>query len=497
VKTRVRFIERIAAALSREEGFALVLALGVSMVLGIAVTTMADYTFSNTRSASSSSGAQLAYTAAEAGLNDALTTLFSSGSVHTKTFQDGASQTLASNPSYHVSYTWTATVNDPVWTLTGTGTVQNVSQGSRPITHTLKRTLRVQASAGGSGPNMTVWNYIYSDAPPGSPCMPLANNSAIATPLYIRGDLCISNNAHIDVNAAFASAYPTTPQLQVGGKITMGNNAYIGTSSQRLNGVLTGAGCGSTPHNPCSSSDGVWANQYLAQQPTLTKPVIDLATWYKDAAPGPNHPCTSPTGTPPAFDNDTTQNNSLGTVNLTPATAYDCKFVDATGATLGELKWTPSGTPGTPGQMVVSGTVFFDGDLSLNTQVVYSGRGTMYFAGSILFNNNAYFCGILNCTSAWDSTNNLVVMVAGSNAQSPSAAINLTNNAIMQGAMEANGDFTETNNVGVWGAIIAHQVFLSNNAIDHYVPFGTAVPGIPSQTAYTESLAFTTNGFSG
>ena len=36
-------------------------------------------------------------------------------------------------------------------------------------------------------------------------------------------------------------------------------------------------------------------------------------------------------GTPPAFDNDTLQNTSVGTVNLTPTLGYDCQFKDPAG----------------------------------------------------------------------------------------------------------------------------------------------------------------------
>src|SRR5207253_1831886 len=114
-----------------------------------------------------------------------------------------------------------------------------------------------------------------------------------------------SNNAHIDKNAGYTSS---APQLQVGGKITMSNGAYIGTSANRLNAVQTGAGCGSTPHNPCTTADNVWASQYLTAAPNLSKPVIDLDTWYKDAQPGPKHACTSGSF-PGGFDGNTTRDS--------------------------------------------------------------------------------------------------------------------------------------------------------------------------------------------
>jgi hypothetical protein len=60
-----------------------------------------------------------------------------------------------------------------------------------------------------------------------------------------------------------------------------------------------------------------------------------------------------------------------------------------------------------------------------------------------------------------------------------------------------NGDFHETNNVDIWGSIIAHQVYLKNNAIDHYVPFGTPVPGQPAESSYSDTLSFVPNSYDG
>jgi Tfp pilus assembly protein PilX len=473
--------------LKEQRGMVLPMALGIMLVVGILTAAVIDYSVTNGRSAVDSHQRVVAYDAAEQGMNDALSVLYKASDFHSSSALPARSNVSVGQ---NTSYSYSATFVDPVWTITSIGTAPNKTQGSRPVTWTMKRSIRISPSAG-QGVDISVWNYIYSDAPPGS-CLTLSNNSTIATPFYIRGDLCLNNNAHMDANTTFGSLYPTTPQLQVGGKITLANGAYIGTSAARLNKVQTGLGCGSTPHNPCTTADNVWANAYSTTTPALTKPVIDMATWYRDASPGPNHACTSGTF-PGGFDGNTTQDNSLGTVNLTPLSAYDCKFVDSLGNQLGRIAWTP----GSPGTLTVSGTLFWDGNLLFNTSAIYSGRAALYFAGSIVFNNSAYLCGIAGCTSAWDTTSNLIVMVAGSNAQSPSFAFDMQNNAVFQGASMAGGDFNETNNVGVWGSVIAHQVFIANNASDHYVPFGLPVPGQPAQSGFTEALTLSPNSFSG
>jgi len=466
---------------------ALVMAVGIMAVLLVASVTATDYTFANTRSNSSSNAANLASTAAETGMNSAFSVLFNAADYHS-----GSALPSVSNASAGPNgekYSYTGVLNDPVWTITVTGTAPNKTQGGKPWSRTISRKVRITASAPG-GVSTTVWNYLYSDAPSGG-CLNLANNSAIGTPLYLRGDLCLGNNAHIDRNDTFATSFPSTPQVQVGGKITLNNNAYIGTSARKLNGVQTGLGCGSTPHNPCTSADKVWADQYVTSAPNLSKPVIDLATWYRDAAPGPNHPCSSSTGTPPIFDTNSTQDAGAGTINLTPAGSYSCAFTDSTGSTLGSIAWND-----TTNVLTISGTMFFDGNVNFSQGAVYTGRATIYAAGTVSLSGGSV-CGIASCTNSWDSNTNLMVLVAGSNNQSPSFAMSLQNNAQFQGAVECNGDFNESNNAGVWGSVIARQIFIANNAMDHYVPFGTPVPGQPAQGGYTDTLVIVPGSFGG
>jgi hypothetical protein len=43
--------------------------------------------------------------------------------------------------------------------------------------------------------------------------------------------------------------------------------------------------------------------------------------------------------------------------------------------------------------------------------------------------------------------------------------------------------------------VIAHQVYLANNANATYVPFGTPVPGQPAQSGYTDTLVLVPNSY--
>jgi Tfp pilus assembly protein PilX len=484
-----------------DRAVALPMALSIMLVMAITVASVADYTFSNTRNASSSTAGQLAAGAAESGLNNALSVLYASGSPHLRSSLPDVTtpQFLSSTPRYKVSYTYTSTLADPFWTITAVGRVENVTQGSRPVTRTIKRVVQISTSAP-QGSNQTVWNYVYSDAAPGTTCLTINNTAGFTTPVYAKGDLCLGQNAHLDHNPAWGVNSP--PQVQVGGTIKLSNNAYLGTYGAHLNAVQVANGCttqtNATVHS-CTGADPVWADSYITTPPSLTKPVIDPATWYRAAGPGPSHGCTISTGTPPAFDNDGIQNGSLGPVNLTPATAYDCKFTDPVGNVLGQLKWDPPTGGAAYGNLTLSGAIFLDGTLNWTTNAVYHGRGTIYFGGAINFAvNNTYLCGTNSaCNGTWNTNDDLLLLVAGSSAEYPSFAANLANSVKFQGAIEAVGDVNESNGDLLWGSVIAHQVYLSNGATDYYVPFGTPVPGQPGQTAPQESLVFPPNSFAG
>ena len=70
---------------------------------------------------------------------------------------------------------------------------------------------------------------------------------------------------------------------------------------------------------------------------------------------------------------------------------FDCKYYDGSGNLVGLLAWT-SGTPGT---LVVQGTVFIDGNLTFagNDKAVYTGSGTIYVNGTVSMSNGARLCG--------------------------------------------------------------------------------------------------------
>jgi Tfp pilus assembly protein PilX len=483
--------ERIGA----DDGVALVMALMVMVVLLIMATTVIEYTAMDVRSTSNSRQQVQAYSAAEEGMNDALSWFYNNPSQWHSNTPITRGPTSAGPGG--LSYTYTLTPNFPVWTISSTGTAPNRTQGTRPDTRVVSRQVKVGEMS--NGVSINIWNLYFSDVAASTPSNCMHWNAIIEVPFYVRGDLCLDSNADSDPIPGWPPVtLPGAAQLQVGGHIYLTPPGHLGYGSNHLNIVQTGVGCAlynnGTPgatHNPCNSNDNILANQYLTGTQSMTKPTVDLATWYQDALPGPLHNCTSGTF-PGGFDNDGTQNASLGTVNLTPASAYDCQFTDSTGALLGRVKWTP----GSPGTLVVAGTLFWDGNLVVSSSFNYQGRATFYFGGTITLNSSVSVCGQPACASSWNTDTNMLVLVAGSAAQSPSWSINEASSSKMQGAMEAVGDINQNNGATMWGGLIAHQ-FYNLSAHDNWVPFNTGTAGQPSQGTYQEGLSTVPGSYSG
>jgi Tfp pilus assembly protein PilX len=483
----------VVALTKSERGFALVYVLLCMVMLTIMTTSVVQYTVSNSHTAGESNQRNLAFAQAESGLNAAVSWLYNNQS------QWHSTSPITTGPigSNGLTYTYTLTPNFPIWTIKSTGT-STATQGALATTHTVSENLKVGESS--AGINITLWNMYFSDAPAGTPSQCMHWNAIIESPIYVRGDICVDANGDSDAIVGWPPvSLPGAAQIQIGGHVYL-NGGHFGWSgaNPKINKIQTGIGCAQwnsgTPgasHNPCSSADNLWAQQYLTGTPNLTKPTIDLATWYKDSLPGPKNNCTSGTF-PGGFDTDGTQNNSLGTVNLTPVSAYDCKFTDGTGATVGEVKWTP----GAPGTLLINGTVFWDGNLVVSSSFNYTGRATFYFAGTITLNSGVSICGYAACGTSWNTDTNMLVLVAGSANQSPSWAINAAATSKMQGAMEAVGDITQNSGATMWGCLLAHQLY-NLSANDNWKPFNTGTAGQPATGSYQEGLSVVPSSFSG
>jgi len=447
-----------------EAGFALVLALTVVVALGTAVGSVAWYATANFHNSVRSSADQTALALAEAGLNLAYSTL-----------DQAPSPTLASavptSPVTDIQMTggtttFYGTLNGSTWTLYGIGKAVDPQRPGQVVVRQVHGQAALGTGTIGAASN-GAWKYIYSDDP--NSCAQLANNTTINVPLYVRGSLCLSNSAQV-----------TGPAVQVGGKVTLNNQqTSIGTSTTPDSEVHIGGGCstdGVTYHNPCTSSDRVYSSQPADSNLTpLSKPAVDLAGWYQNAQPGPLHPCTSGSF-PGGFDTNTTLDRSRSTVDLTPNTAYDCRVTDASGNLVGRISWTP----GSPGSLIIQGTIFFDGNIRMSQLVnaQYQGRATIYSSGTITLNNQVNLCPVGGCGPNWDPNVNLLAFVAGSSTDSTDFTIG--NNSTFEGAVYCVNDYSAGNSSAVWGPVIARQINISNSTFNNFPPIMNLMSGMPS-----------------
>jgi hypothetical protein len=381
--------------LKDQSGQALVLGLVTMSVLATLTTATLLGVTVNHRSAGHSADADKAFAIAQLGLAYAEGRVYAAAASHTTPAtgatsfsQDGGTGTyLASVGGDGISWTMTATA-----TYNGiTKTVTAQANVPSPITVN----------------DGSVWNYLYADSLTG--CTSLANNTIITVPIFVRGNLCMSNSAQI-----------TGANVEVGGNITFLNTSSIGASSTSkidtlqvagtCNGVAGGTGTCDGNHAP------VWANHVQRTLSTpLNMPTVDLGSNYLTSNPGPatGHDCgAGSTGVPGNFfDNDRIQNNSVANAatNLFPNSDYDCKNASGTS----EIQWNH-----TTNTLTLSGSdarFYFDGNFIVGSSstINYAGQGTLYFSGTVAFNGSSGVCGIANCTSSWNPDVNGMIIVAG------------------------------------------------------------------------------------
>jgi Tfp pilus assembly protein PilX len=463
-----RALQLLLRRLAPERGIALIMALGVSVVLGATVTTAIAYTSSSFRQTTSSKADQVALSLAESGLNIALSQLHSSGNPG----MAGALPTEAGPGERAVPGVgraqWYGTLADNVWTVVGVGLVPNPSPQLSDVMRRVTARVRLGSATQGSG-NNAVWNYVYADDI--SACTTLSNSVNVNVPLYIRGDLCVQNQAKV-----------TSYALQVGGKVSFSNSASVGEPGAPIAEAHIGGGCqvdGGAVVKPCGPSQRVHATVSDDRTTGLTKPPVDLEYWYQNSKPGPRQGCTAGSF-PGGFDNDLVRNGSLPDVDLTPSNAYDCRVYDANGLLVGQISWTggPSGT------LTIAGTIYLDGNVEMQNLnlAVYDGRATIYATGSITLRNHSKLCGVAACDATWQPTQDLLAFVAGTD-------VVIDNFSTFQGAVYAVRDYREGNNAKVWGPIVANRIFLQNSTENHYVPIGTLLPGMPA--TYEDAVTLT------
>jgi hypothetical protein len=240
----------------------------------------------------------------------------------------------------------------------------------------------------------------------------------------------------------------------------------------------------------------VYADNLGTTPPSLSKPPVDLAYWYDNATLGPGDSCSALGN----FDNDATLNVSLGSVDLTPASAYSCsKDTNGDGTPEAEITWAP----GSPGTLTVKGTIYIDGNVTWSNLnlIQYDGLAVIYVSGQVKIKNRADLCGVPACDATWDPRVDLIVFVAGSllseTSSNPTGG-EIGNHVNFQGAMYIVNDFEMDNNTTIWGPVITRSTEIANSALLHAPPFPISwMEGLPADSATVTEVALVQGSYAG
>lgn len=349
-------------AVREEHGVALVMAMLVVVALTISTAALTTLVTSNEKAFGRDRQEMLAFNTAEAGLNYGLSALAQTVDPNGA----AASGAGAWHPTDHLSSGTTVPFNDS----SGTGewwankldarTWRVFARGTSPngqVHRTVSFKVRSATEPGTTIPASQAWAKGLFIANPGSSCFTPTGSANLTISVYVKG--CINLSGSVGIAEPATSSGPSV-EVYAETTIAFGSGAaQIGTSARPVSSVIAPNGCTGKKGIICSQpGSNVYAASYTGPSPNLTKPTIDPAARYSEGLW--NSPvCTTGSFT---FDNDATRNMSVGTVELFPSSAYDCRVYDASGTQVGRLAWNP-GT----GALTITGLIYIDGDLSMNS----------------------------------------------------------------------------------------------------------------------------------
>jgi Tfp pilus assembly protein PilX len=532
----------VSKRLRQEDGIALVMALGITVVLIIFVASMISYTSSNSRAARLSSNDLMARQYADAGLNMAYSMLVNqkviSGGNPTAanllgcngaagaadingpsncaspvakvvcvTAASGCALGAAGSAAVYGFYSGVnpssyngVSVPPSTWLLVSSGYARNpdgatVIKSTTALVHITPLTGDVVAAH---------WNYMFITSPLVANVCAVdfgGNNMTITNPLYAIGNVCITGpNSSIQEDA---QGQPI--DLMIGGKLVLSGSATkagADAAHPLTSGVVVG-GCTvvdvASPTTACNSgSYRYWVGTLDTFIPAAAPEMqaAEILDDYNNSDPGPKHACAAGGLPATTFENDTTQNGTNTAFELTPGSSYTC--VSQSGASTGQMSWNSSTKT-----LTINGNVFLDGNLTITgTGSTYTGSGVIEAAGTITFVGNATtLCATNPCNfSNWQGSsgnNSMLTLVA---LKSNSTAITFSDNIqTFQGSLWCQPSSSMTfirNGVTVEGPIsIGKFDNTFNNAlfkplpVIKNMPVGAPVP--PNTGASVDGLTIT------
>ena len=271
------------------------------------LTTVIQFTTSNSRNSTRSKADQIAYALAEAGLANGAAVLSKPSNNALDPHVLPSSEPDDSNPA-HANYIseyeggtvkWWGVLTGHQWIMHGVGYVEDPTGKTQVVRREATSTIKIQPSLT-QELNSNAWNFMFAKETANDCDVTLDNSVSVDTSLFILGDLCFNNSS-----AVVKAAAPDITNIYVGQHIQFAGSGSVGTAANKINQAQVGLGCrigtSGAWTTPCSSSTRVNALTILDGTLEGTGPTADFAFWYTNAKPGPMQACTTTTGTPPAF----------------------------------------------------------------------------------------------------------------------------------------------------------------------------------------------------
>ena len=500
---------------SGEDGMALILSVIIMAVLTIGTAATIEMVNSNEHAFGRDRQVNRSFNIAEAGLNAGVDAVKALPATATS-MPDTSGTTDQGTWSYSVTREQDVSNTDLYyWTITSTG-VSPDGAVSRIVSRKVAETITHHSSTTTVHHNPSdAYNYGFFLGDQTSDCATLSGgnnfggNLQISVSIFVRGSLCLSGNQQILEPSPRPSG--GSINLYVGKTLKLqGGNTSVGTTASKIKSATVVGGCirGSVVTCSSESNSHVYADAHPSTQADVTPPTIDTS-WYANAKPGPATGCnddpthpgnaaymsTYPSGYTAAtfksalFDNNSTMNNSLGTVDFLNFASFDCRYYDSSGTLIGRLKWQ-SGNPGT---LTIVGTMWIDGNLSFSSNSNYAivqGRGTIYATGTISFSGQAKICeqptSGSNCLGNYNANQNLLVFVAYNNGSHSTTGFSLTGQNTFEGIAFTNGMLSEGGNATLHGPVLADTANMAGNGDTRTII--NPPPGAPG-AAYDEIVS--------
>jgi Tfp pilus assembly protein PilX len=523
--------------LRQEDGIALVMALGITVVLIIFVASMIDYTSSNSRAARLSTSDLMATQYADAGLNTAYSIIVNqnvtsggnpaaanllgcngaTGAADTNgpsncgtptakvvcVTTSGCASGDAGSASVYGYYSGTnpgsynsVIVPAATWLLMSSGYARN-SQGATVIKTT---TATVGISPLNNGAVAALWNHMFITSPltPNVCSVDFGgNNMTITDPIYAIGNVCLSGQ-----NTTVQEVAGGQPiDLMIGGKLVLsGSGTSAGTNAKHLTSGVVVGGCTTVSVASATSACAPATHYYVdgadtfvpAEAPEMLS--ADITNDYNNSDPGPKHACAAGGLPASTFDNDATQNGTNASFELLPGSSYTC--VSQSGAGTGQMSWN-----NVTKTLTVNGNVFLDGNLTISQSGTYTGTGVIEANGTITFNGNTTaLCATSPCNfNNWQGNsgnNSMLTLVA---LKSSATSITFSNNSeTFQGSLWCQPSSTMSfvkNGVTVEGPIAIGKFDATfNNAtfkplpVIKNMPVGAPIPPNSGATVGTMTI---------